>query len=80
MKDALLVGGMILTSAVIATIHVAIVLGLVVRDPRWRAIVALVVPPLAPYWALQSGMRKRGIVWIGSVVVYSSLLGVSAIG
>ncbi|MET0593484.1 MAG: hypothetical protein ABW133_12340 [Polyangiaceae bacterium] len=80
MKDALLVGGMILTSTTIATIHVAIVLGLAVRDPRWRAIVALVVPPLAPYWALQNGMLKRGIVWIGSVVLYSSLLGVSAIG
>ena len=56
MKDAILVGGLILAFATMATIHVAIVLGLAVRDPRWRAIVALVVPPLAPYWALQSGM------------------------
>ena len=80
MKDALLVGGLILAFATMTTIHVAIVLGLAVRDPRWRAIVALFVPPLAPYWALRSGMIKRGIVWIGSVVLYSSLLGVSAIG
>jgi hypothetical protein len=58
----------------------AIVLGLAVRDPRWRAIAAMVVPPLAPYWALQNGMRKRGAIWIVSVVFYTALLGISAIG
>ena len=80
MKDAIVVGGLVLAFATLVTVHVAIVLGLAGRDPRWRALVALVVLPLAPYWALRGGMTKRGSVWIGSVVLYTSLLGVSAIG
>ena len=50
-----------------------------VRDPRWRALLAFFVPPLAPYWALRSGMSARAAIWIGSVVVYTSLLGISAL-
>jgi hypothetical protein len=79
MRDGIIVGGLVLTFAALVTVHFAIVLGLAFRDPRWRALVAFVVPPLAPYWALRSGMMVRGAVWIGSVVVYTSLLGISAI-
>jgi hypothetical protein len=79
MRDAILISGLVLASATLATIHVAIVLGLALRDPRWRAIVALVVPPLAPYWALRGDMHLRGLLWIGSVLLYTALLGVSAI-
>ena len=79
MKDVLLVSGLVLAFATLVTVHVAIVLGLAGRDPRWRALVALVVLPLAPYWALRGGMVKRGSVWIGSVILYSSLLALSAI-
>jgi hypothetical protein len=74
MRDGILVFGLVLAFATLVTVHVAIVLGLLWRDPRWRALVAFLVPPLAPYWAL------RGAVWIGSVVLYTSLLGISAIG
>jgi hypothetical protein len=79
MRDALLSSGLVLLFATLATIHVAIVLGLAMRDPRWRALVALVVPPLAPYWALRGDMHKRGLFWIGSVLLYTALLGISAI-
>jgi hypothetical protein len=80
MKDVVLIVGLVLASATLVTVHVAIVLGLAGRDPRWRALVAFVVPPLAPYWALRGGMVKRGSLWIGSVVLYSALLVISAIG
>jgi hypothetical protein len=80
MKDATVVSGLVLAFATLVTVHVAIVLGLAGRDPRWRALVAFVLPPLAPYWALRDGMFKRGSVWIGSVVLYSSLLAISALG
>jgi hypothetical protein len=79
MRNGILVGGLVLAFATLVTVHVAIVLGLALRDPRWRALAAFVVPPLAPYWALQSGMIARGAIWIGSVVLYASLLGISAI-
>jgi hypothetical protein len=79
MKDGILVGGLVLAFATLVTVHVAIVLGLAWRDPRWRALAAFVVPPLAPYWALRSGMMVRGAIWIVSVVLYTSLLGIAAI-
>lgn len=79
MKDVLLVSGLVLAFATLVTVHVAIVLGLLFRDPRWRAIAAFFVPPLAPYWALRGGMIGRGAMWIASVVLYTSLLGISAI-
>jgi hypothetical protein len=80
MRDAIVVGGLVLAFATLVTVHVAIVLGLAWKSPRWRALAAFLVPPLAPYWALQSGMVVRGAIWIGSVVLYTSLLGISAIG
>ena len=79
MRDGILVGGLVIAFATLVTVHVAIVLGLAWRDPRWRALAAFFVPPLAPYWALRSGMVLRGAIWIGSVVLYASLLGISAI-
>ena len=80
MKEGIVVGGLVLAFAVLVTVHVAIVLGLVVRDPRWRALAAFFVPPLDPYRAVQSAMKVRAAIWIGSVVLYTSLLGISAIG
>jgi len=79
MKDGILVGGLVLAFAVLVTVHVAIVLGLAWRDPRWHALAAFFVPPLAPYWAFRSGMKVRGGIWIGSVVLYTSLLGITAL-
>jgi hypothetical protein len=79
MKDALLVTGLVVTFAVLCTVHVAIVASLLRQHPRWRALVAFVVPPLAPYWALRTGMVVRGGIWIGSVILYTTLLGLAAI-
>ncbi len=79
MKDALLITGLLLAFASLCTVHVAIVFSLLKQHPRWRALVAFVVPPLAPYWALRTGMVVRGGIWIGSVILYTTLLGLSAI-
>jgi hypothetical protein len=70
-RDVILVVAMVVPFAVLVTAHVAIAFGLARRPPRWRALIALVVPPLAPMWALRSGMRARGVVWIASAVVYA---------
>jgi hypothetical protein len=79
MRDVLLVGGLLVAFATLVTVHVTIVFGLSQRDPRWHAAIALFVPPLAPYWALRGGMVVRGGIWIGSVILYTTLLGLSAI-
>jgi hypothetical protein len=79
MKDAVLVAGLVVAFATLCTVHVAIVWSLLKQHPRWRALVAFVVPPLAPYWALRSGMVVRGGIWIGSIILYTTLLGLAAI-
>lgn len=43
------------------TAHVALVGALFWLTPRWRALLALLVPPLAPYF----GWQARRYVWSG---------------
>jgi hypothetical protein len=52
------------------TLHVLLALGLARRPPRWRALVGLVVIPLAPWWAWQERMRVRVGLWAGVLAVY----------
>jgi hypothetical protein len=79
MRDTLLFVGLVVAFASLLTVHVAIVWSLARQHPRWRALVAFFVPPLAPYWALRTGMIVRGGIWIGSVILYTTLLGLAAI-
>jgi hypothetical protein len=43
--------------------HVLLVARLAGERPRWRAPVALLVLPLAPYWAARAGHRVRAVLW-----------------
>jgi hypothetical protein len=58
-KDAVAVGLTLLAFAALTTAHLAIVVGLSRRPPRWRAAAALFVGPLAIYWAVRERMRAR---------------------
>jgi hypothetical protein len=68
--EIVVVGAVVLGFAILVTAHVTIAFGLVRRTPRWRAPVALVVAPLAPYWAWREHMRVRAGVWTAALVVY----------
>jgi hypothetical protein len=68
-RDEIVAGALVLAFAVLATVHVAIVAGLAGRAPRWRALPALVVAPLAPYWAWPT-MRRRAVLWLASAAAY----------
>jgi hypothetical protein len=70
-RDVLVLGALVVAFATLVTAHVTLALGLLRRTPRWRAPVALVVPPLAPFWGWLAGMRARSIVWVTAVVVYA---------
>ncbi len=70
MSDTVIVVVAVVTFAVLITAHVTLVIGLALREPRWRAAVAFVVPPLAPYWGFRENMRGRAIVWGAAFVVY----------
>lgn len=74
MTDTVVVALLIIAFALALTMHVVIAFGLAQRRPRWRAAVALVVPPFAPYWAWQEQMRARAGLWIAAAVVYIVML------
>lgn len=63
---------------VLVTAHVALILGLASRPPRWRALVALVLPPLAAYWGWQEQRRLASATWFVSLVAYAVALFMAA--
>lgn len=65
--------------AIFAGAHVAIAVALAWRKrmPR-RALLGLLVPPLAPWWAWEAGLRIPTIVWGAALAFYA--LGVAITG
>jgi hypothetical protein len=59
-----------------AVAHVTLVVGLAKRRLWWRALLALVAPPLAPWWGWREGMRARTIAWGAALTLYA--IGVAA--
>ncbi|MCC6551994.1 MAG: hypothetical protein IT372_03095 [Polyangiaceae bacterium] len=71
MKDVGALAILILAFATLVTVHVALAWRLALRArPRWRGLVALVVPPLAPIYGLREGFRRSSALWLISVIVY----------
>lgn len=68
---------LVVAFATLVTVHVTLAIGLARRGPRWRALVAFVVAPLAPWWGWQERMRLRGVLWVVAAVVYGASLGLS---
>ena len=64
--------------ALFVTVHVAILARLLGAPPRWRAAVALVLPPLALYWAKQEKMTALCRLWLGALLAYGLTLALAA--
>ena len=60
--------------AFLVTTHLALSLALCIRLSWWRGLLALLVPPLAPYWGYESGFRVAAALWLIFVFVYSVTL------
>ena len=73
-RDIVVLATLLAAFAVLVTAHVTIAAGLVRRRPRWHALLAFVVAPLAPYFALRERMRVRAIAWLGALVVYATAM------
>jgi len=69
--DLILVVIAVVSCALLITAHISIVAALAVRPPRWRALVALVVLPAAPYWAARERLRLRAATWLIAAAVYA---------
>ena len=51
MRDGIITAALVLGLATLITVHVGLAFRLLFRQrPRWRGLVALVVPPLAVIW------------------------------
>jgi hypothetical protein len=74
MVDLALTLAVVISFAIAITSHAYIVAGLARRAPRWRAWIALFIPPLAPFWALRDGQKLRARIWIAAAALYSVLL------
>jgi uncharacterized membrane protein YqaE (UPF0057 family) len=61
MKDRILLGGLVLAFALFLTFQIATVFGLAKRPPRVRALLSVVLPPVAVYYAYREGFRVRAI-------------------
>ncbi len=58
--------------AIFAGAHVAIAIGLGWRKRLLRrALLGLLVPPLAPWWAWEAGLRVQTIVWGAALALYA---------
>ncbi len=75
MKDALVLGALLISFATLVTTHVAIAFRfLFTKNERWRALVVCLVPPLAPLLAVRKKWRGLSWLWVGSAVVYAIAL------
>lgn len=80
LRDAIITAALVLGLATLITAHVALSARLVLRQrPRWRGLVALVVPPLAVIWGLKAGWNKLAALWLGAVGVYVVALMAAAV-
>jgi hypothetical protein len=77
--DLLLILVLSSSFGLLVTAHTALVVGLWLRAPRWRGLLALVVPPLAPYWGWEAKMRVRAGLWALGLAIYAMSLTASAL-
>jgi hypothetical protein len=79
-RDVLVLAVLVLAFATLVTVHVALAGRLVLRSrPRWRGVVALVVPPLAPIYGFREGFRRTSALWLASLIAYTLALLVARI-
>jgi hypothetical protein len=73
-RDAVALALLVLAFATLLTVHLMLAAGLAARAPRWRGAVALVLPPLAPWWGWRTHLRARTILWLVAAAIYIALL------
>jgi hypothetical protein len=51
-------------------VHVLVVSALLSSPARWKGLVALIVVPLAPYWAARAKLWVRVALWCATLVTW----------
>lgn len=73
-KDEVVFGSLVAAFAAFTTLHVLLAARLAVHRPRYRAALALVLAPLAPYWGWRAGLRRHVVGWFGALGAYALVL------
>jgi ABC-type uncharacterized transport system permease subunit len=68
--DLVVFAALVTAFALLVTMHVALAVRLLLREPRWRGLVALILPPLAPYWGMEAGMKRMATLWVVALSIY----------
>jgi hypothetical protein len=68
--DIAILATVVLSFGLLVTAHLCIVVGLSRRTPPWKSLAALVLAPLAPYWAIRERMYVRGGAWLVAALAY----------
>jgi hypothetical protein len=71
MRDIASLAVLLVGFAALLTVHIALVFGLARKTPRTRALAALVLVPLAPYWGIRERMFARAAIWIAAAATYA---------
>jgi hypothetical protein len=78
MRDVVVLLLMVLGLGVLITAQLRLVFVLVFFEkPRWRGLLALLVPPLAPWFGWRAGRRWNAGVWLFAAVIYALGRGLS---
>lgn len=79
--DAVLVILLVVGFAAFVTLHVALS-GILffAHKPRWKGLVALVIPPLAPLWGFRAGRTWVSAAWLGVLGLYVVARVVASLG
>lgn len=72
--DMAVLGVLVVAFATLVTAHVTLAIGLARRPPRWRAAIALLIAPLAPWWGWRERMHIRAFLWLVAAVSYAGAL------
>lgn len=72
-SDLIVTLALAVVAALWFTIHVALSVGLLRRQPRWRGLVGFLIAPLAPIFGFAARLRIRAVVWIVLAIAYAVL-------
>ena len=72
--DVAILALLLVAFGALVTTHLALAVLLLLRSPWWRGLVALVIPPFAPYYGWESGLKVGAAIWVVAIFVYSVAL------
>ena len=72
--DLAVIATLVGSFALLVSVHLTLAVGLVWRRRYWRGALALLLPPLAPYWGFAEGMRVRSVAWLSALGLYVASL------